>query len=309
MQRYLVIRLSALGDVAMVIAVLRQAALQHPENEYTLLSRPRMQALLVDMPVNIHFLSYGEPIDWNNVDIVLDAHRVWRSRGITLQARLHGKRVRTIRKPRLRRWLLMHGKQTKTPSMLDLYARLFSLSTLNSKLDGFSQLSTLNSQLSQSGVGLAPFAAHKGKVYPLDQMGEVVAELSKGSEPVYLFGFGDEEKRVCEAWEKQYPNVVSLVGKHTMAEELEIMRGLRVMLTMDSGNMHLASLVGTRVVSIWGATHPKMGFLGYGQSLDDCITLNLPCSPCSAYGNKPCRYGDYRCLKINPHDIANRLSK
>ena len=300
MQRYLVIRLSALGDVAMVIAVLRQAALQHPENEYTLLSRPRMQALLVDMPANIHFLAYGEPIDWKNVDVVLDAHRVWRSRGITLQARLHGKRVRTIRKPRLRRWLLTRGKQTKAPSMLDLYARLFSTPL---------PLYSSTPLLPKSGIGLAPFAAHKGKVYPLDQMGEVVAELSKGSEPVYLFGFGDEEKRVCEAWEKQYPNVVSLVGKHTMAEELEIMRGLRVMLTMDSGNMHLASLVGTKVVSVWGATHPKMGFLGYGQSLDDCITLNLPCSPCSAYGNKPCRYGDYRCLKINPHDIANRLSK
>ncbi len=300
MQRYLVIRLSALGDVAMVIAVLRQAALQHPENEYTLLSRPRMQALLVDMPANIHFLAYGEPIDWNNVDIVLDAHHVWRSKGIALQARLHGKRVRTIRKPRLRRWLLTHGKQTKAPSMLNLYAHLFSTPL---------PLYSSTPLLPKSGVGIAPFAAHKGKVYPLDQMEQVVAELSKGSEPVYLFGFGDEEKRICEAWEKQYPNVVSLVGKHTMAEELEIMRGLRVMLTMDSGNMHLASLVGTRVVSIWGATHPKMGFLGYGQSLDDCITLNLPCSPCSAYGNKPCRYGDYRCLKINPHDIANRLSK
>lgn len=304
MQRYLVIRLSALGDVAMVIAVLRQAALQHPENEYTLLSRPRMQALLVDVPKNLHFLAYGEPIDWKQFDIVLDAHRVWRSRGITLQARLHGKRVRAIRKPRLRRWLLTRGKQTKAPSMLNLYARLFNLqsSIFNSPLG-------VQSSIRPQGVGIAPFAAHKGKVYPLDQMGEVVAELSKGSEPIYLFGFGDEEKRVCEAWEKQYPNVVSLVGKHTMAEELEIMRGLRVMLTMDSGNMHLASLVGTRVVSIWGATHPKMGFLGYGQSLNDCVTLNLPCSPCSAYGNKPCRFGDYRCLKINPHDIANRLSK
>ncbi len=293
----------------MVVAVLRQAALLHPENDYTLLSRPRMQALLVDAPANLHFLAYGQPIDWQEFDIVLDAHSVWRSRAIDIQARLHGKRVKRIRKPRLRRWLLMRGKRGSVPSMLDLYARLFSLSTLNSKLDGFSQLSTLNSQLSKSGIGIAPFAAHRGKVYPLDKMAEVIADLSKGAEPIYLFGFGEEEKRICEAWEKQYPHVVSLVGKHTMSEELEIMRSLRVMLTMDSGNMHLASLVGTRVISVWGATHPKMGFMGYGQSLDDGVTLNLPCSPCSAYGNKPCRFGDYRCLKINPHDIANRLSK
>ena len=300
MQRYLVIRLSALGDVAMVIAVLRQAALLHPENDYTLLSRPRMQALLVDAPANLHFLAYGQPIDWQEFDIVLDAHSVWRSRAIDIQARLHGKRVKRIRKPRLRRWLLMRGKRGSVPSMLDLYARL-----LSTPLPPYSSTPLPP----KTGIGIAPFAAHRGKVYPLDKMAEVIADLSKGAEPIYLFGFGEEEKQICETWEKQYPHVVSLVGKHTMSEELEIMRSLRVMLTMDSGNMHLASLVGTRVISVWGATHPKMGFLGYGQSLDDCVTLNLPCSPCSAYGNKPCRFGDYRCLKINPHDLANRLSK
>lgn len=289
MKKLLVIRLSALGDVAMVVAVMRQAALQHPENEYTLLSQPRMQALLVGCPSNVHFVAYSEVIQWGLYDVVIDAHNVWRSIGIDLQALLHGKRVKRLHKPRFRRWFLTHGKQTKVPSMLDLYAKLLDIPT---PLLPY----TSTPLLPKSGIGIAPFAAHKGKVYPLGKMEQVVAELSKGSEPVYLFGFGDEEKRVCEAWEKQYPNVVSLVGKHTMAEELEIMRGLRVMLTMDSGNMHLASLVGTKVVSVWGATHPKMGFLGYGQSLDDCVTLNLPCSPCSAYGNKPCKLGDYKCL-------------
>ncbi|MCQ2348519.1 MAG: glycosyltransferase family 9 protein [Paludibacteraceae bacterium] len=301
MTRFLVIRLSALGDVAMVTAVLRQVALQHPENDYTLLSKKRMGALLVDCPTNVHFVAYGETIDWTLYDTVIDAHSVWRSIGIDLQALLHGKRVKKLHKPRLRRWLLTQGKHVTVASMLELYARLFSLSTLNS------QLSTINSK---SGIGIAPFAAHKGKTYPHSQVEKVLLSLSqKTKETVYLFGFGDEEKQICEDWERKYPNVVSLVGKHSLAEELEIMRGLRVMFTMDSGNMHLASLVGTRVVSIWGATQPKMGFLGYGQSKDDCITLNLPCSPCSAYGKKPCKFGDYRCLHIAPQDIADHLSK
>ncbi len=85
------------------------------------------------------------------------------------------------------------------------------------------------------------------------------------------------------------------------------MRGLRVMLTMDSGNMHLASLVGTRVVSIWGATHPFAGFLGFGQSEDDCIQRDLPCRPCSIYGNKACKFGDYRCMDIAPEEIVGKL--
>ena len=73
--------------------------------------------------------------------------------------------------------------------------------------------------------------------------------------------------------------------------------------------MHLASLVGTRVVSIWGATHPYAGFLGYGQRESDCIQRALDCRPCSIYGNKKCRYGDYRCLDIPAEEVAKRIVK
>ena len=86
-----------------------------------------------------------------------------------------------------------------------------------------------------------------------------------------------------------------------------MIRGLRVMVSMDSANMHLASLVGTRVVSIWGATHPNAGFLGIGQSESDCIQRDLKCRPCSVYGNKRCKYGDYRCLDIEPEEIVARI--
>ena len=85
------------------------------------------------------------------------------------------------------------------------------------------------------------------------------------------------------------------------------MQRLRLMLTMDSGNMHLASLVGTRVLSIWGATHPYAGFMGFGQRESDCIQRDLSCRPCSVYGNKKCRLGDYRCMDIDPATIVERV--
>ena len=86
------------------------------------------------------------------------------------------------------------------------------------------------------------------------------------------------------------------------------MRTLRLMLTMDSANMHLASIAGTRVLSIWGATHPNAGFLGYGQHECDCIQrYDLPCRPCSIYGNKKCKFGDYRCLNILPTTILKQI--
>ena len=88
------------------------------------------------------------------------------------------------------------------------------------------------------------------------------------------------------------------------------MSHLDVMVSMDSGNMHLASLTATPVVSIWGATHPFAGFMGWRQNPDNAIGLNLPCRPCSVYGNKPCLRGDYACLKnISPEMVLEKVVK
>ena len=81
-----------------------------------------------------------------------------------------------------------------------------------------------------------------------------------------------------------------------MEAELALMSHLDVMVSMDSGNMHLASLINTPVVTIWGATHPLAGFMGWNQSEENAVQVDLPCRPCSVYGNKPCSRKDYACL-------------
>ena len=73
--------------------------------------------------------------------------------------------------------------------------------------------------------------------------------------------------------------------------------------------MHMASLTGTTAVSVWGATSPLAGFLGWNQKKENCIELPLACRPCSIFGNKPCIYGDYRCMNIPPEDVAGRILK
>jgi ADP-heptose:LPS heptosyltransferase len=93
-----------------------------------------------------------------------------------------------------------------------------------------------------------------------------------------------------------------------MDAELALMNHLDVMVSMDSGNMHLASLVNTPVVSIWGATHPLAGFMGWNQSEENAVQVDLPCRPCSVYGNKPCFRKDYACLyNIQPNTIVQRI--
>jgi ADP-heptose:LPS heptosyltransferase len=156
-------------------------------------------------------------------------------------------------------------------------------------------------------MGISPFAQHKGKAYPQELLEKVLEALNAHYE-IYLFGGGKEERERCEIWQEKYPNVHSLVGKYSLKEELNFISTLDVMLSMDSSGMHLASLCKIPCVSIWGATHPYSGFVGFGQEHNPQIQLELPCRPCSVYGNKPCKFKDYRCLYgITPEEVIRKI--
>jgi ADP-heptose:LPS heptosyltransferase len=161
-------------------------------------------------------------------------------------------------------------------------------------------------------IGIAPFAAHEGKIYPQDKMEQVIRQLSGNPQNrIFLFGSGKQENEILTRWSSAYPGVINMAGVlGSLYREAILMSHLHVMLTMDSANMHLAALVQTPVLSIWGATHPFAGFLGWGQHLDSVIQYDMPCRPCSIYGNKPCKRGNYPCLNhITPEEVVARIMK
>ena len=309
MKRLLVIRFSALGDVALLVPVVSALAEQYPDTEITVLSHRRMQDLFAGLPGNVLFRGMDTHNDslramadsLGRFDIVADMHDVWRSRYVRWRMCLRGAHIVRIHKGRWDKWCLTHRWQHHPlQPAIERYADVLRRAGLPVTMPQPA------SHTSGTGVGIAPLAAHKGKVYPLEKMEQVVRMLSERGETVVLFG-GKEEMNLLDAWAKKYKGVTSVAGNYTLREELEVIRGLRVMVTMDSANMHLASLVGTRVVSIWGATHSHLGFLGFGQKETDCVQRDLPCRPCSTYGKKACRYGDYRCMDIAPEEIVKKV--
>ena len=91
---------------------------------------------------------------------------------------------------------------------------------------------------------------------------------------------------------------------------LDLIANLDCVVSMDSLVMHLASLVATPVVSVWGATHPGLGFLGYGCSAEHAVQADMACRPCSVFGNRPCRYGDFRCIaSVAPERIVDEVAR
>ena len=159
-------------------------------------------------------------------------------------------------------------------------------------------------------VGFAPFSAHQGKTYPAEQSREAVRLLAERYDRVFIHGGGGRELEFAQEMERTYSNVTALSGKVRFAGEMDLIANLDCVVSMDSLVMHLAALVATPVVSVWGATHPGLGFLGYGCPSDGILQADMACRPCSVFGNKPCRYGDYRCLHaITPAMILDRVEK
>ncbi|MEG0039287.1 MAG: glycosyltransferase family 9 protein [Bacteroides sp.] len=340
MARILVIRFSALGDVAMTVPVIHSLATQYPQHEIIILSRGMMQPLFQRLPSNVRFINadlsgkhkgirglnrlYNE-LKAMRFDYVADLHNVLRSRYLRYRFLLSGVSVAAICKGRLGKKQLIrrrHKVLVMQKTSFQRYADVFSALACPVRLDftsiygagkgDFSQIaSVVQPKGTDKWIGIAPFAKHRGKIYPIELQEQVVAHFAANpTVKVFLFGGGKEEQEVFDRWTKKYPSVTSLIGKLNLSTELNLMSHLDVMLSMDSANMHLASLVGIPVVSIWGATHPYAGFMGWKQQPDHTVQLDLSCRPCSVYGQKPCFRGDYACLmQITPRQVIEKIER
>ena len=320
MKRLLIIRFSALGDIAMTVPVVYDLATQYPDLEITMLSRPMAKPMFEQMPQNVHFFAadlegrhkgffglnrlIAKDLHYENFDYVADFHNVLRSFIVRLNCRMLGQQVAKIDKGRKGKKALTRQKDkvfVQQATSFERYAKVleqlgFPIKPQFTKLD-YSSFCESQKATNTTWIGIAPFAKHQAKVYPLEKMEQVIKALNeRENTTIFLFGGGEAENKQIERLCSTYKNVQPAKSQNGLKGELALMGQLDVMLSMDSANMHLASLVGTRVVSIWGGTHPYAGFLGWKQNPADCIQLDLPCRPCSVYGNKPCFRGDYACL-------------
>lgn len=314
----LVFRLSALGDVAMTIPVIYSVARQHPDVRLTVVTRPFFRRLFLNPPPNVDFIDFTarnvtelmafiRDLKTVEYSAVADLHDVIRTRVIRMMLRLKRIPVATVNKDRRSRKRLTDKKERNYQrNYVDRYADVFRRLGLDVDVnfEGFGE-----SDAGRRGVGIAPFARYATKTYPPKLMEEVARMLTDLDVPVYLFGARGEEAGQLAGWVERNPKLELMAGKLSLEDELREIGRLRAMITMDSANMHLASLMRTPVVSIWGSTIPQCGFLGYGQSPERAVWLDLECQPCSVAGLTECPLGHYACLKrIEPARIVEKLT-
>ncbi|NHM07796.1 glycosyltransferase family 9 protein [Flavobacterium sp. CYK-4] len=307
-------RLSAMGDVAMTVPVLRALVAQYPNVRVTMISRPFYQPFFAGIP-NIEFFAFQakgrhqgffglwrlyrdlKPL---KIDAFADLHDVLRSKVVRKLFALAGKKVAFTDKGRAEKKALTRAEnkifkplKTMFQRHADTFQKLgfpINLSKpefpVKPKLDP--AVLDFTGEKTKPWIGIAPFAQYESKVYPPDLMQEVIQELAKENQyEVFLFGAASEKHKLEFLAQDSAVRIVT--GKLAFEQELQLISHLDLMLSMDSGNGHIAAMYGVKVVTLFGATHPYAGFQPFNQPLENALMPDLeqfPKLPTSVYGNK-----------------------
>lgn len=344
----LLARFSALGDVAMCVPALYNACAANPDVRFIFLTRKFPAGMLLNPPSNLKVEGINLA-DWKGaagmwrlvasmrrrygIDTFIDLHDVLRTRLMRIASRLKGITVRRIDKGRHDKRLLTKAPPGKILHPLRPTILRYSDAIAAAGLAAGSGFTTIYGSGkapasdfasitdpkpdNERWLAIAPFAAHEAKTYPLPMMAQVVAHYaSLPGYRLFIMGAGENEESLISSLipaDSPQGKVVNMAAlKAGLKAELALMSHCDTMLSMDSANMHLASLAGLRTVSIWGATHPFAGFSPWLQAESDMVMADMPCRPCSVYGNRPCRLpgagNSFPCLMhLSPADIIARI--
>jgi len=333
----LVIRTSSMGDVALTTPVLTALRKRYPETEVTLVTRPVFTPFFAP----IEGLNLFTP-DFNTkhkgftglirlsrdireqyrFDHVIDLHDVIRSRILRWIFRLYGIPASVIHKGRAEKKQVIKGKiRIPLKHTVEKYSDVFHkagftviperVQPLNPSPVAVSKITGLPLATDVINIGVAPYAKHELKIWPEEYMIRLLTLISEKSKTRYwLFGGKDEFDRLI-SFHERVPESFVVSGEMSLREELDLMSNLDFMISMDSSNMHMAALSGTKVISIWGATDPITGFSAWQQPEDFTIRIpadELTCRPCTIYGKGKCRRGDFACMNwLTPEKVYERL--
>ena len=330
----LIIRFSLMGDVAMSLHSIMALRKQYPSLRITIATKKKFAKFYETVP-DSQVITLGDPGNFKSllqliktlksmdIDYVADIHNTIRGKLIRNSLRFKGAKVAVLDKERKLRRRLKRMKGTdiipirhNVLRFCDVFARLgFPVAdpVVSRKIlpvpEGFAGELEASGHDTSGWIGFAPFASKEIKIYPEEKRSELIRMLSEKFERVFIFGGPGKEKDYAMKMEEMYKNVTSVFGKTDIQGEIALISNLSALITMDSGAMHMASLVGTRTISVWGATHPAAGFFGYGEDASkDFVQVELPCRPCSIYGEGECTRGDFKCMNdIKPEDIIKRI--
>ena len=323
----LIIRFSAMGDVIMSLFAVSALRETYPDLRITVATKPKFAKFYNEIP-DIEILTLDSSGSLKSlfrlisaaaksrIDCVADIHNSLRSRIIRYCLRFTGAKISLFHKNRRERSSIKGKGLEIVPfrhnvlKFCDVFARLGFPVPDPKQQRQQRPVPEIFGEKSGKWIGYAPFASKYMKIYPQEQSRELIGLMSSRYDRVFIFSGPGRELDFVREMEARYPNVTGVFGRTDIWGELALMTNMDAMVTMDSSSMHLASLAGVPLVSVWGATHPAAGFMGYGYDIGkNCIQSDLPCRPCSIYGEGKCMYDSLKCFEtITPEMIMEKVS-
>ena len=337
--RLLIIRTSAMGDVALTTPVLRAVRQQYPEVEMVFLTRPAFRPFFNAIEgLNLFFIDlkirhkgflglkrlFRDLSCTGKFDIVIDLHDVLRSQVLRSLFRLKGVPYFVIDKGRREKREVIKGRRkTRVRHTVERYTDTFAKAGFPLKMtegpwivpseEALLKIASITASGDVLKIGVAPYAMHKLKMWPEENMIRLLHMISeKHLAEFYLFGAHEEAEKL-NIFQNKVPGSHNMAGKLNLDEELALMSSLDLMIAMDSSNMHMAALSSIKVISLWGGTDPLCGFGAWQQPEEHSVSIpadQLTCRPCTVFGKGECRRGDHACMNwLTPEIVLERIDK
>lgn len=343
MAKTLIVRYSQIGDVLILLPILNSLAKQYPEHEFIVLTNPKFSGIFKQMPSNVSLYSMvyrkqniplrglvhlyhrykllvkfflGEKYDKvailqdGTFDVQLD--KILSAKGSKV-TRIDFSDFLSKKRLQNKDGLTLFKMYLNILSQLDYHnlSNEFDLSYYTAPKRQNIVLQSVGLDRKKTLIGIAPFSRIDAKMYPLDKMEKVIEYYHNHREDVQIviLGGGEQEKRKADEWKRRYPRIESLINKLSFDDEISIISAFKTVLSMDSANMHLAALVGTPVISIWGPGDPRLGFYPVNEKEEHAVQKELSCRPCSFWGEIPCvNPNTYECMDIDPQIIIDKIN-
>lgn len=327
--KILIVRFSSIGDVVLTTPVVRCLKQQLPDVTIHYITKKAFLPVLVNNPYIDRVITIEKSVDEvleelksEAYDYVIDLHHNVRTLRLkrTLKTRSFA-----FPKENIRKFLLTHFKYNVLPKVHVVDRYFEAVKHLGVTSDGLGcdivltekdQVNLAEYQLTEKQfLAVAMGAQFATKQMPLDLL---VRCLSPITQPIVLLGGGMDSERAA-AVVKALPTatIVDLTGKLSLLQSTDITAKASVLLTGDTGLMHLASAMNTPIVSVWGNTVPDFGMYPYFPGNQKQFSIhevpNLSCRPCSKIGYQSCPKKHFKCMELQDvtairKDVIERMN-
>lgn len=321
MPKILILRFSSIGDIVLTTPVIRCIKKQVPDAEVHFVSKETFKPVLGANPYIDKLISFRDDLPAlikelkkERYDLLIDLHKNLRTMLIKMAL---GIKSESFNKLNLKKWWLVHTHINRMPDLhiVDRYmepaSKLLKIHNDGAGLDYYipqqDQISptNVNKQLHEPYIAFVIGAQHATKRLTKEKAAALCRHLNY---PVVLLG-GPDDTVTAEAiaTQSQHPNLVNTCGKLSLNQSASLIQQAEVVLTHDTGLMHIAAAFGKKIISIWGNTVPELGMYPY-QAHSACRLFeikNLACRPCSKIGYTQCPKKHFRCInQLDEKEIA-----